>query len=65
MTMKDIAYVDGEHVAPEDAKISVFATGLIHSEIVFDTVSVWDNRFCGLERHLDRFRTILRGVPSD
>jgi len=59
--MKGMAYVDGEYVAPEEAKISVFATGLIHSEAVYDSVSVWDNQFFKLERHLDRFERSCAG----
>ena len=59
--MQGIVYIDGEYVAPEEAKISVFATGFIHSETVYDAVSVWDNRFFKLEQHLDRFERSCAG----
>jgi branched-chain amino acid aminotransferase len=56
-----IVFIDGDYVAPEEAKLSVFDTGLIHSDIVYDTVSVWAKSFFKLEEHLDRFERSCAG----
>ena len=53
--MQGCAYVDGTYVAPEDAKISIFDWGFLHSDATYDVAHVWQGRFFRLDDHLDRF----------
>ena len=53
--MQGCAYVDGQYVAPEDAKISIFDWGFLHSDATYDVAHVWDGKFFRLGDHLDRF----------
>lgn len=53
--MPGCAYVDGQYVAPEDAKISIFDWGFLHSDATYDVAHVWQGRFFRLNDHLDRF----------
>ena len=53
--MQGCAYVDGRYVAPEDAKISIFDWGFLHSDATYDVAHVWQGRFFRLGDHLDRF----------
>jgi branched-subunit amino acid aminotransferase/4-amino-4-deoxychorismate lyase len=54
-TMQGCAYVDGRFVAPEDAKISIFDWGFLHSDATYDVAHVWQGKFFRLDDHLDRF----------
>lgn len=53
--MNGCAFVDGEFVAPEDAKISIFDWGFLHSDATYDVAHVWQGKFFRLDDHLDRF----------
>jgi branched-chain amino acid aminotransferase len=53
--MQGCAYVDGAFVAPEEAKISIFDWGFLHSDATYDVAHVWQGRFFRLDDHLDRF----------
>lgn len=53
--MTGCAYVDDRYVAPEDAKISIFDWGFLHSDATYDVAHVWQGRFFRLDDHLDRF----------
>ena len=53
--MPGCAFVDGRYVAPEDAKISIFDWGFLHSDATYDVAHVWQGRFFRLNDHLDRF----------
>ena len=53
--MNGCAFVDGEFVAPEDAKISIFDWGFLHSDATYDVAHVWQGKFFRLNDHLDRF----------
>jgi branched-chain amino acid aminotransferase len=53
--MQGCAFVDGAFVAPEDAKISIFDWGFLHSDATYDVAHVWQGRFFRLDDHLDRF----------
>ena len=50
-----VAFVEGEYVAAEAAKISLFDFGFLRSDANQDTVSVWQGQFFRLRDHLDRF----------
>jgi branched-chain amino acid aminotransferase len=53
--MQGCAYVDGRFVPPEDAKVSIFDWGFLHSDATYDVASVWQGKFFRLGDHLDRF----------
>lgn len=53
--MQGCAHVDGRYVDPEDAKISVFDWGFLHSDATYDVAHVWQGKFFRLDAHLDRF----------
>lgn len=53
--MQGCAYVDDRYVAPEDAKISIFDWGFLHSDATYDVAHVWQGSFFRLDDHLDRF----------
>lgn len=55
-------FIDGEYVAPDEAKISIFDPGFTRGDAVYDTVSVWKNTFFRLSDHIERFfRSCERG----
>ncbi len=53
--MPGCAYIDDRYVAPEDAKISIFDWGFLHSDATYDVAHVWQGKFFRLNDHLDRF----------
>jgi len=59
------AYVDDRFVAPEDAKISIFDWGFLHSDATYDVAQVWQGRFFRLDDHLDRFERSLAALRLD
>jgi branched-chain amino acid aminotransferase len=63
--MNGCAYVDGAFVAPEDAKISIFDWGFLHSDATYDVAHVWKGRFFRLDDHLDRFEASLAALRLD
>jgi branched-chain amino acid aminotransferase len=63
--MQGCAYVDGTYVAPEDAKISIFDWGFLHSDATYDVAHVWQGSFFRLDDHLDRFEASLAALRLD
>ena len=63
--MQGCAYVDGEYVAPEDAKISIFDWGFLRSDATYDVAHVWRGRFFRLDDHLDRFEASCAALRLD
>jgi branched-chain amino acid aminotransferase len=63
--MTGCAFVDGEFVAPEDAKISIFDWGFLHSDATYDVAHVWQGKFFRLNDHLDRFEASLAALRLD
>jgi branched-chain amino acid aminotransferase len=53
--MPGCAFVNGQYVAPEDAKISIFDWGFLHSDATYDVAHVWQGKFFRLNDHIDRF----------
>ena len=53
--MQGCAYVNGQFVAPEDAKISIFDWGFLHSDATYDVAHVWQGKFFRVADHIDRF----------
>ena len=60
--MQGCAFVDGQYVAPEDAKISIFDWGFLHSDATYDVAHVWRGAFFRLDDHLDRFEASLAAL---
>ena len=60
--MQGCAYIDDRYVAPEDAKISIFDWGFLHSDATYDVAHVWRGRFFRLDDHLDRFEASLAAL---
>jgi branched-chain amino acid aminotransferase len=63
--MHGCAFVDGQFVAPEDAKISIFDWGFLHSDATYDVAHVWRGRFFRLDDHFDRFEASCRALRLD
>jgi len=63
--MQGCAYVDGQFVAPEDAKISIFDWGFLHSDATYDVAHVWQGKFFRLGDHLERFFASLQRLRLD
>lgn len=63
--MPGCAYVDGQFVAPEEAKISIFDWGFLHSDATYDVAHVWQGRFFRLGDHLDRFFASMAALRLD
>ena len=57
-----IAYVNGEYVARDQARISIFDVGFLRGDAVFDTTSAWNGRIFKLSAHLDRLDLSLRAA---
>jgi len=67
MTSNDMAaiklvYLNGEYLAPQDAKISVFDRGFIFGDGIYEYVPVFGRRLFRLAHHLQRLETSLREV---
>ncbi|MDP6708257.1 MAG: aminotransferase class IV [Alphaproteobacteria bacterium] len=56
---KGVAFVEGDYVPVDEAKISLLDFGFLRSDANQDTVSVWQGRFFRLDDHLDRFQRNL------
>lgn len=55
------AYIDGEFLSIEDAKISVLDQGFTHGDAVYDVTSVWKGSFFRLTEHVNRFLNSCQG----
>ncbi len=47
-------YLDGEIIAKEDAKVSVFDHGLLYGDGVFEGIRFYNDRVFRLAEHIDR-----------
>jgi branched-chain amino acid aminotransferase len=56
-----VVFIDGEFVAPEEARMSIFDYGFTWSDCVYDVTSVWNGWFFKLDEHLDRFERSCEG----
>ncbi|MFN8188441.1 MAG: aminotransferase class IV [Gaiellales bacterium] len=56
-----IVFIDGEYVAPGEARMSIFDYGFTWSDVVYDVTSVWRGWFFKLDEHLDRFERSCAG----
>lgn len=55
-------YVDGDYVAPEDAKISVFDHGLLYGDGVFEGIRVYNKKVFLFQEHLDRLYDSAKAI---
>jgi branched-chain amino acid aminotransferase len=54
------AYVDGQYVPIDEARVSVLDVGFSRSDVTYDVVAVWEGAFFRLEDHLERFERSCR-----
>ncbi len=57
-----IVYLNGEFIAEQDAKISVFDRGFLFADSIYDVIPVYKNHFIGLEAHLKRLQESLQAI---
>src|SRR5262245_6112545 len=57
-----VAYVNGEYVPKDQARISVFDFGFLRGDGVFDTTSAWNGRIFKLTQHMERLQLSLRAA---
>jgi branched-chain amino acid aminotransferase len=57
-----VAYVNGEYVPRDRARISIFDFGFLRGDAVFDTTSAWNGRIFKLDSHLQRLALSLRAT---
>lgn len=56
-----IAFMGGDYLPLEEAKMSIFDTGFLHSDVVYDVTSTWNDYFFKLDEHLERFARSCAG----
>ncbi|WP_233494731.1 aminotransferase class IV [Ruegeria sp. A3M17] len=56
-----VAYMDGQYLPIQEAKLSVLDYGFLHSDATYDVVHVWKGAFFRLGDHLERF---FRGMAE-
>jgi branched-chain amino acid aminotransferase len=57
-------YLNGDFVAKEDAKISVFDHGLLYGDGVFEGIRLYDGCVFKLDEHLERLEYSAKAIPS-
>ena len=57
-----IAYLNGEWMAPEDAKVSVFDRGFMYGDGIYEVMAVYDGKVFTLEDHLVRLKRSLGAI---
>ena len=50
-----VAYMDGQYLPMQEAKLSDLDYGFLHSDATYDVAHVWKGAFFRLNDHLDRF----------
>ncbi len=54
-------HINGEFVSLDDAKMSIFDTGFLHSDVVYDVTTSWQGYIFKLDEHLERFAASCAG----
>ncbi len=49
-----VAWIEGEYIPAEDARISIFDTGFGHSDLTYTVAHVWHGNIFRLGDHIDR-----------
>jgi len=60
-----VAWIEGEFIRAEDAKISIFDTGFGHSDLTYTVAHVWHGNVFRLGDHLDRLLDGARKLRLD
>lgn len=55
-------YIDGRFVPEEEAKISVFDSGYLYGDGIFEGIRAYNGRVFRLEEHIDRFYDCARAI---
>jgi len=68
MVMEDpnrTVYVNGEYMAPQDAKVSIFDRGFLFADSVYEVMGVMDHRLVDFDAHVARLNRSLGelGIP--
>jgi branched-chain amino acid aminotransferase len=56
-----IVFIDGDFVKPEEAKMSIFDSGFVWGDVVYDVTSAWNRWVFMLDEHLERFQQSIDG----
>lgn len=57
-----IAYLNGEWMAPEDAKVSVFDRGFMFGDGIYEVMAVYDGDVFTLDQHIARLKRSLAAI---
>ncbi|QPC76257.1 hypothetical protein HYE68_007009 [Fusarium pseudograminearum] len=57
---KGIAWIHGELVPLNEARIPLMDQGFMHGDLTYDVPAVWDGRFFRLDDHLDRLEASVK-----
>ena len=60
-----IAYLNGEWLAPVEARVSVFDRGFMFGDAVYEVMAVYDGKIFLLEAHLGRLKRSLEEIRLD
>ena len=60
-----VAYIDGDFVPIDEARISIMDWGFTRSDVTYDVVHVWKGRFFRLDDHLQRFERSCAALHLD
>ena len=56
-----IVFIDGEYVTPDEARMSIFDSGFVWGDVVYDVTSAWNRWIFMLDEHLERFHQSIEG----
>lgn len=60
--MASVVYIDGQFLAEQDAKISVFDHGVLYGDGVFEGIRLYERNIFRLEEHLERLWESGHGI---
>ncbi|MBR46847.1 MAG: branched-chain amino acid transferase [Rhodospirillaceae bacterium] len=56
-----IVFIDGKYVRPEEARMSIFDSGFVWGDVVYDVTSAWKRWIFKIDEHLERFHQSIEG----
>ena len=65
LNMSRTVYVNGEFVAEEEAKISVFDRGFLMADAVYEVTTVLNGKLIDFQAHMDRLKRSLSELDMD
>src|SRR6478609_1556793 len=60
-----VAWIEGQFIPAEDARISIFDTGFGHSDVTYTVAHVWHGNIFRLDDHIDRLLDGARKLRLD